>query len=181
MTQRFKENDSTELDIIGLFQPTLDALGADRDAFFADAFISPFLGDVLFTLNRDPLADVITGDVYRDSFPAIHDLFTRPGTFEFYLAVFRKIFTADTDISFEVPGPGQLNITVNAITYETFKLLDREIIADAYQYFPLITSDDNVYILGQGVKGIKTQAEMDGLIVELSAYGVFTQVTLIIP
>ncbi len=181
MTQRFKENDQTELDIIGLFEPTLLALGADRDSFYADAFNSGFLGNVLFDLGRDPLVDVITREVYSNSFPAIHELFTRPGTFEFYLSVFRKIFTDDTDIQFEIPGPGQLNITVNAITYETFKLLMREIVDDAYVYHPLITSDTSDYVVGQGVKGIKTQSEISALIVEISAYGIFTQVTLVLP
>lgn len=179
MTQRFKENDVTEPIVTNLFLSVLEELGADRDTFFDNAFLSYLLGDVLFDLNRDPLADVITREVFRASFPAIHDLFTRPGTFEFYLDVFRSVFTADTDIEFTIPGPGQLVIDVSAVTLEQFPILARRIVDDVYIYDNLVTSDTNENIVAQGISGIKTQSEMDGLAAEISAYGIFTTVNLI--
>ncbi len=178
MTQRFKENDPTELDIIGLALPTLTELGLERDALFLGAFTCFLLGDVLYEEMRDPLANVITQEVYRESFPAIHDLFTRPGTFEFYLDVFHKIFPADTAIEFVIPGPGILEINIDATTFQTVYLMARRIEDDAYVYENLVTSDTNDKITGRVVKGIKTQDEVDGLIVEISAYGVFTTATL---
>lgn len=179
MTQRFKENDATEMQVANLFLPTLAALGADRDTFWAEAFACYLLGDSLYDLDRDPLVGVITREVYRTSFPAIHDLFTRPGTFEFYLAVFRSIFTDDTDVEFTIPGPGQLVIDVQAVTSENFFILARRIVDDAYIYENLVTSDLNEPIMAQGFKGPKTESEIRGLISEISAYGVFTTVNLI--
>ncbi len=178
--QRFKENDATELAVINLALPTLEVLGVDRDTFLAEAFATWLLGDVLYDENRDPLVDVITREVYRSSYPAIHDLFTRPGTFEFYLDLFRKIYTNDVDVEFEIPSPGVLNIEVSALTIDESYLTAREIVDDAYVYSHLVTSDFNDPIMAVGVRGIKTQNEMDSLMNEISAYGVFTSVNLII-
>lgn len=169
------------MDVAQVMIPTIQSLGVDHDTFFDEAFASYLLGDVLWNLDRDPLVGVVTKEVFRSSFPAIHELFTRPGTFEFYLSVFRKIFSADVDIEFEIPGPGQLVINVSAITYENFGILTREIVDDVYVYSNLVTSDLNEPIVGQGVVGIKTQAEMEGLISEISAYGVYTEINLVTP
>ena len=180
--QAFKENDTTEARVAATYIPTvLQTLGADRDTMFANCFICYLLGDVLYNLDRDPLVGVITQDVYRSSFPAIHDLFTRPGTFEFYLALFRKIFADDTDIQFTIPGPGQLTITIEAETIEDFNILVRQIVDDAYVNSTLVTSDAQDPILGQGVKGIKTQSQIDGLIAEISMYGIVTVANLVTP
>lgn len=181
MTQRFQENSVNEATVIGLALPSLETLGTDHDTLFAEAFACYLLGDVLYDLGRDPLADVITRPVYRTAFPAIHDLFTRPGTFEFYLEVFRKIFTDDVDVEFVIPGPGQLEINVSSLTLEESYIMARQIVDDAYVYHRVVTSDLNEPIMAVGVKGIKTQKEIDGLIVEISAHGVFTTANLVTP
>ncbi len=176
--QRFKENDSTEPEIYGLFTPTLNELGVERDSFFLNSFACYLLGDILYDLQRDPLADVITRNVYRTSFPSIHELFTRPGTFEFYLDVFRKVFTDDVEVEFIIPSAGILQVGITALSLETFNILIREIVDDAYVYFNLVTSDLNDQIVGRGLRGIKTQEEIDGLMAEISCYGIYTTVTL---
>jgi hypothetical protein len=179
MTQRFKANDPKEQQVIDLFMPTLETLGDERDAFFAGAFASYLLGDVLYDLDRDPMVGVIGKDLYRSSFPAIHDLFTRPGTFEFYLALFRSIFTDDTDIEFTILAPGHLVIDVTAVTREESYLMARTIVDGSYVYDRLVTSDLNDPIMAQGFKGPKSESEIRGLVSEISAYGVFTEVNLI--
>ncbi len=176
--QRFKENDTTEPDIIALFMPTLVELGIERDTMFSDCFECFLLGDILYDLVRDPLSGVISREVYRSSFPAIHESFTRPGTFEFYLDCFRKVFTDDVEVEFVIPDPGKLEINITALSLETFYILTRQIVDDAYVYDRLVTSDTNDPIVGRGLRGIKTQEEIDGLVSEISAYGVFTTVTL---
>lgn len=181
MTQRFKENDVTESQVYNIFLGTLESLGVDRDTFFEEAFETYGLGEVLYDLRKDPLADVITREVYRTSYPAIHELFTAPGTFEFYLSVFRKTFSEDTEIEFKIPGPGQLEIEINALNLEEFNILAREIVGGVYVYHTLVTSDFNEPIVAQGVTGIKTQSEIEGLLAEISAYGVYTTVKLITP
>lgn len=177
-TERFKINDPTELQVANLALPILEALGLDRDAFYEGAPTCLLLGDILFDLDRDPVASAITRDVYRTSFFAIHRLFTQPGTFEFYLEVFRAIFTQDTEILFEIPGPGKLLISINGLVYDTFELLARDIVDDVYVYSNVVTSDLNDRILLQGTRGIKTQTEIDNLIPEISCYGVYTVVDL---
>lgn len=177
----FRENDADEATATAIAMPTLTALGVDRTTMFNECFACYLLGDVLYDLGRDPMSDVITREVYRTSFPAIHDLFTRPGTFEFYLSVFRKIFPDDVDVEFTIPAPGKLEITISSLTLEEFGLLVRQIVDDVYVYSTLVTSDTNDPIVGHGTKGIKTQSEMEGLIVEISAYGVYTTVILETP
>lgn len=179
MTQRFKANDPKEQQVIDLFMPTLEGLGDERDLFFAEAFACYLLGDVLYDLDRDPMVGVIGKDLYRSSFPAIHDLFTRPGTFEFYIALFRSIFTDDTDIQFDIPGAGHLVIDVTAITQENSYIMARRIVDSSYVYERIVTSDLNDPIMAQGFKGPKSESEIIGLVSEISAYGVFTEVNLI--
>lgn len=181
MTQRFKDNDADELIVINLATPSLAALTLDLDAFLAGAFECYLLGDVLYDLVRDPLADVITRPVYRSSFPAIHNLFTAPGTFEFYIDLFKKVFGDDVEIEFVIPSPGVLEINLTEATDEEFNLVAREIVDDVYVYSNLVTSDLNEPIMGVGPKAIKTQAEIDGLIAEVSAYGIYTTATILTP
>lgn len=177
--QRFKPNDQTELDVIEAGMPILDILGGDRDTFFASAYSAFPLGDVLYDLDRDPLSGVITRDVYRQSFPAIHNLFTRPGTFEFYLEVFRSIWGENVEIEFEVPSPGVLNINVDALGSALFDLIAREIVDNQYVFNEIVDQEgDN--IAAQDTTGIKTQSEIDALMEELSPEGIFVQTTLTI-
>jgi hypothetical protein len=125
------------------------------------------------------MVGVVSRDVYRQSFPAIHNLFTRPGTFEFYLSLFRSVFTDDTDIQFDIPGPGQLTIDVQAITSENFYLMARSLVDGEYVYERLVTSDLNEPIMAQGFRGPKSESEIHSLIVEVSAHGIYTTVNLI--
>lgn len=179
--QKFSANDVTEDKVIAVFAAALLTSQNDRDTFYSEAFESYGLGEVIYDLGRDPLCEVINRDVYRYSYPAIHELFTRPGTFEFYLSVFRKIFAADTDIQFKIPGPGQLHIVINALTLEEFPILTREVVAGSYVYSNLVTSSLNEKIVAVNQTGIKTQSEMEGLINEISAHGIYTIVELITP
>lgn len=175
--QRFKENDETEAKVIATAMPTLEALGADHDAFWEGAYSCYIFGEVLYDLGRDPMSGVIPREVYRQSFPAIHQLFSRPGTFEFYLTVFRSIWGEDVEIEFVIPSPGLLNINVAALGIGTFQFLAREIVDDLYVFSSMVDhSGDN--IMFQDTMGIKTQAEIDALISELSPYGIIVDATL---
>lgn len=178
MTQRFKENDESEAKVISVALPSLNALGIARDEFEVGAFTCFKLGEVLFDLERDPVAGVITREVFIKAFYGIHALFTRPGTFEFYLEMFRAIFGEDVDVEFTVPGPGQLSININSLFLEGFNLVARAVVDGDYEYYPLITSDTGDYILAQGVAGIRTQGEIDALMAEVAPSGIYTICTL---
>lgn len=176
--QSFKANDVIEPRVAGCFLPVLEDLEDERDAMYADAYNAAPLGDVLFELGRDPLVGVITAEIYRDSFPAIHELFTRPATFEYYLTVFRAIFGENVNVTFTVPAPGKLLINADALDPETFRLLARKIVNNSYLYNLIVTSDTADHITAIGTQGIKTQNEMNALIFELSVAGIWTVCTL---
>lgn len=176
--QRFKENDETEAKIIDVFEPTLTSITVSLDTFWEDAYSSYDFGDVLYDLNRDPLADVIPKEVYRQSFPALHQLFSRPGTFEFYLTVFRSIWGSNVGVTFAVPSPGVLNITIAALGVQTGELQAREIVSNVYVYSSLTDTIGGNQIMFQDKSGIKTEAEIDALMVELAPYGIIVDTTL---
>lgn len=172
--QAFKENDATEAQVAALALPMLDMLGIDRDAFYEGAYRCFKLGEVIYDLGRDPTADVITREVFRTAFFAIHGLFTSPGTYEFYIDLFKAIFGQDAEVMFEIPDPGQLTINVQALDINQFKILARAIIDDVYEYYPLTTNDGSDYIIGQGTVGARTQDEINALIAEIAPSGVYT-------
>lgn len=175
--QRFKENDETEAKVIATAMPVLDALGVHHDEFFIGADTSHGLGAVLYDLDRDPMSGVITRDVYVKSFPAIHQLFTRPGTFEFYLAVFRSIWGDTVTITFDVPAPGVLTINAVVLDLDDFVLAAREIFNNLYEFNEIIDQEgDNIEV--RDTIGIKTESEIDALMNELAPEGIFVVTTL---
>lgn len=175
--QRFKENDATELKVINTTLPILDVLSTDLNNFYTGAWTCFKLGEVLYDLNRDPMVGVITRDTYRTSFFAIHQLFTKPGTFEFYLEVFRAIWGSDVVVEFVVPDPGKLQINVQALDISLQDFLARKIVSGAYVFEEVVDHDgDNIAF--QETQGIKNQTEMDALINEISPDGIFVTITL---
>lgn len=175
--QRFKENDDTERRVILVAMPILDSVGTDLDLFWDGAYSAYPLGDVLYDLGRDPMSGVITKDIYRKSYPAIHNLFTRPGTFEFYLEVFRAIWGPGVQVIFDIPSPGVLLIKIVALNLEEFNLVARRIEGDVYVYDEVITEEaENIIV--RTTTGIKDESEIDALMNELSPEGIFVETTL---
>lgn len=177
--QRFKENDDLERRMIDAGSPFLTDIGAGLDQFWQDAFEAYELGDVLYELDRDPMSGVITQDVFRQSFPAIHQLFTMPGIFEFYLDLFRSIWGDAVDITFAIPQPGVLTINAQVLDVATFNLVAREIFDNAYQYNK-IKDQEGDYILVRDTVGIKNQNEINALMNELAPGGIIVITTLTI-
>lgn len=175
--QAFKQSDATEIKVRDCALPLLTDLGGERDAMLAGAFTCFELGDVFVELNNSPLADVIAPESFRSSYYAIHQLFTRPGTFEFYIDVFRAIFGTEVDIEFVIPGPGQLQINIASLSVLLEDFLARSIVDDAY-VFDEVVDHDGDSISFQGRLGIKTQSEIDALMVELHPAGIFVEADL---
>lgn len=177
--QAFKETDEIELRVSGIFTPKLNEISQDLTQFFNEAYVSYMLGDVLFDLDRSPLADSITKDVFRSSYFAIHQLNTRPGTFEFYLDVFKAVFGEDVVVEFSIPGPGKLQINIEAITIVENYLMARRIENGGYVYYNLVTQDGD-FIMAQVADGPKTQSEVDAIMIELVPQGIWVNTTLVI-
>lgn len=178
--QPFKENDETEAKVKNAALTALENRGDEIDDFFNDAFTAYPLGDVLYILERDPMAGVILEETYRVSFPEIHELFTRPATFEFYLDVLRSVWGDDADITFTIPEPGKLQIGISSLELELQTFLAREIVSDSYVYSEMTETLTGDTLIFQGTQGIKDQREADALINELSARGIFTTINLTI-
>lgn len=175
--QRFKENDEEEKRYIEALLPIFDEIGDGLDSFYNGAFEAYDLGDILYELDRDPMSGVITQEIFRASFPAIHELFTQPGPFEFYLTVFRAIWGEDVEIVFTIPQPGVLLINAEVLDVETYDLIAREVVNNVYEYSELVDHDGDK-ILVRGMKGIKTQSEINALMNEITPDGIYVQTTL---
>jgi len=175
--QRFKDNDEIEAQVIATVMPILDVIGVDLDSFFNQAFMTEGLGEVIYDLKADPISSVIDLLVYRKSFPAIHTLFTRPGTFEYYLDLFRAIWGQDVEITFEIPAPGILEINAVVLNLETFTLVARQIEDNQYVYNNLTDRDGN-RIAVRDLEGTKSQDQIDKLAIEISPNGIYVTITL---
>lgn len=179
MIQYFKRNDDLEKKVAEVFDPILTSLALERNDFYDESYVAQPLGEVLKNLKRDPMVGVISDEVYVTSFSAIHELFTRPGTFEFYLQLFRKIWGDSVDVTFTVPSPGVLNIDIEAVEAISYRFIARRIVDNAYIYEPVI-DDVGDNIVFQGTIGLKTQAEVDLLMKEISPANIFTTATLVV-
>src|SRR5690606_36224033 len=115
MTQAFKENDTKEQKVFNAFFPILNLIDADKDSFHEQAYLTEELEELLYDLKRSTLSDTIERDTFIRAFSAIHNLFKRPGTFEFYLDVFRLIWGEDVEVEF-TQEPGKLLIDVTALS-----------------------------------------------------------------
>jgi len=175
----FKPNDPIEQKFSLIPSPLTSLISSESTIFFDNAFICFLLGDVLFNLRRDPLVAVVNQEVYRSSFPAIHELFTRPGTFEFYMDVFRAVWGDDVDVEFVIPSPGVLEININALGIRLDGFSARRIEDNAYVYEEVVDHEGDT-ILFQGTQGLRTQREAEGLVNELHPAGVIVETTLTI-
>lgn len=179
MTQKFKPNDLLEQRVADVFDPIVTSLDLERTSFYEGAFTAQPLGQVLYDLSRDPMVGVISEEVYVQSFSAIHDLFTRPGTFEFYLQLFRNIWGDNVEVDFVTPAPGVLEINIEAVEAISYRFIARRIVDNAYIYEPVI-DDEGDNIVFQGTIGLKTQEEVDLLMKEISPANIFTTATLVV-
>jgi len=138
--QPFNANDAHEARFRAL-APALEPTSAALDAFYAGAYTAEPLGVVLHRLNRSPLTRILTEETFRKSFASIHEFFTRPGTFEFYLSLFRTISGEDVDVTFTVPAPGQLEIDIEILSALQEGFLAREIVDNEYVNSEVVTTE----------------------------------------
>lgn len=175
--QYFKATDVTEQKFSRVFAKVLDEINSDQAAMYAGAFQAAPLGDVLWELDRSPLARAVPKDLFREIFWVIDQYFTRPGTFEFYLDVFRVIFGDSVSVTFAVPEPGVLTINVNVLDIESFNAVWRQVVGDAYVYSNWVDHSGN-QIVFQVPEGPKTEEQFDRIMSELATAGIYTVANL---
>ncbi len=177
--KQFKATDTQAVKVDTAISQMTSAIQSDRSALKTNCLDCYVLGDVLYTLNAHPLASVLTQEIFRVSMRAITEFFKKPGTFEFYLSVFRAIWGEDVSVEFTIPFPGKLVINIDAASITNYTLQARIIELGVYNFYDLLTTDtaDNIVVRDQ--TGIKTQAEVDNMMRELNPRGFVIETNLI--
>lgn len=176
--QAFKINDALEARVRGCFTPLLDQLSDDRDEFYDGVEEAYPLGRVIWDLKRAPLTDELPREIYAASFFAIFGLFTRPGTFEFYLSVCRAVWGDDVEVEFSTPNPGWLTISITAATIVQDDFVARQIESGQYVYYTVL-DDAGDTIVFQDREGLRTQEQTNALFRDLVPAGIYIQTPLI--
>lgn len=176
MPQFFK-GDATEIKYYNSGLPSVDAIIAQRDAFYDDAYGCFILGELLYDNDYAPLARAIPREIFREGFATIFESFIIAGTFESYLTVFRNIFGDDVEVTFTVPGNGRLQIDIVAAGFQLSDFITRYIENNAY-VFDEIIDDEGDNIVFQTVKGFESQYELEQMLFEMVPDGVYTEITL---
>lgn len=174
--QYFK-GDADEVKVTAAVLPITDGLSLQKDLFFEHAYEAAPLADVIYLDNRSPLARAMPQAIFRASFRQIFDAFQAAGSFESYLTVFRKIFGEDVDVQFTVPGPGMLEIDINAQGLEVSNFVARRIENNAYVFEPVVTQDGD-QIVFRTVQGFQSQYELEQMLFELVPGGIYTEISL---
>lgn len=176
MPQFFK-GDAKELQMYNSAAPMAEALSLEKSLFFEDAYNCFELGSLLYDTGRAPLSNAIPRGIFREFFSTLFDAFLEAGTFESYLTVFRQIFGDEVEVTFTVPGPGQLNIDIVATGFELSRWVARSIVDNSYIYDPVVDHEGN-NIVFQTIKGFQSQYELEQMLYEMVPAGIFTQISL---
>ncbi len=174
---QFFKGDEKELKFYNSGLGTLNLLSSAKDDFNTDAYSNGPLGDLIFDSGRSPLSNAIPREIFRGAFREIFDAFIEVGTFEAYLTVFRKIFGEGVIVEFTVPGPGQLNIDIEADGVELSKFISRYVQDNVYVFDYVIDHEDN-NIVFQTIKGFQSQYELEKMLFEMVPAGIYTEINL---
>lgn len=176
MPQFFK-GDQTELKYYNSGKDVIEGIQLQFDDFFEDAYNCFLLGEVIYDNEYSPLARAIPRDIFREAFSSIFESFYEAGSFESYLNVFRKIFGDDVVVEFTVPGPGRLQIDIEAQGLVLSDWIARRIEANAY-VFEEVIDDEGDNIVFQTIKGFESQYELEKMLFEMVPDGIYTEISL---
>lgn len=176
MTQTLK-GDPIELQMIAAASPAFDLCSASLDSFYDGSLTaSPFLL-MLYDQGRMPFSERVP----RDSFVAFLSqalaYFPFTGTFESYLFILQAVFGDGSGVQFDVPGPGQISMLVNAASSLEFSFAATEFVDGAFVDSDLVSWDGEILIF-TSVSGINSQYALSQLMAELIPAGIFPSLTL---
>ncbi len=176
---QFFKGDATEQKYAAIGDAVLDPASDAKFDFYDGAYACFVLGELLYDTSRAPLANAIDRGIFREVFTELFAAFRVAGTFESYLTVFRNIFGDSVVVTLTVPGPGKLNIDIEAEELDESDLLARYIVASTYFFDEIVDYDgDNIAV--QTVKGFQTQYELETMLFEMVPGGIYTVITLTI-
>lgn len=176
--QKFKINDTVEQKFIDIGQGVLSLIDQDLDAFYENGSESdPFLL-MLYDEGRMPFSQRVPRNAFISFFRNLTDRFPFMGSFESFIFIMKQIFGETTEILFEIPSPGILEVVVNAGQSVDYEAIAREFTPpDVLTNYQLVTDDEDQLIF-RGIAGISTEAELNLLFAEIIPAGVIRHITL---
>lgn len=176
MVQNFK-GDETELKIQAVAGPVFDIANAALDEFYVDGFNSnPFLF-MLYDDKRIPFSNRIEREPFIIFIKEALARFPFTGTFDVYLFILVAIFGEESGINFDIPAPGKLSISVNAISNLEYEFIGRDFIDGTYDFYNIVDDEGDVLVF-RGISGIETEYELGLLFSEIMPAGIIPNISL---
>jgi len=177
MEPQFFKGDALELQMEEAGRNPLASSSAALDEFFENAYENaPFLL-MLYDSGRMPFSDRVPRDSFVGFLRQAIPNFPVTGTFEAYLFIIKSIFGAESNVFFEVLGPGHLDMVVSSPATLEFELIAREIIDGVIEESTVVT-DDGFSIALRGIAGIDSEPELRMLLAELIPAGLVVDITM---
>lgn len=176
LTQKFK-GDSLELQMETVGASATDFVSAALDQFEAGGFSASDFLLMLYDEGRMPFSNRIPRESFVSFYREALLNFPVTGTFDAYQFILKKVFGDSTEVLFEVPAAGKLEILVNAGSEVEFDAFVTLLQSGAFVDYDLVDSLGN-NIVFRGISGIDTEYKLQLLLSELIPAGVFTTFTL---
>lgn len=176
MTQTFK-GDTLEQQMIDAGDPAFEACIQALNSFFQNCYTSHDFLLMLYDNGRMPFSDRVPRDVFIGFIQEAIPNFPVTGTFEAYLFILKSIFGEETEVQFDVPAAGKLEMLVAAEASLDFNFLASEFSGGVFQEYTMqtTTGDDITFT---GISGIDSEAELSALLAELIPVGIWPDITL---
>lgn len=174
--QNFK-GDALELKMQSIAEPVFDQTDLALDEFYSGGFDSNAFLLMLYDDKRMPFSERIARESFIQFISSALTNFPFIGTFDSYLFILTAIFGADSDIQFDVPAAGKLDIAIESYSEVTFDFLVRELVDGEYVFYTLSTFEDDDIVL-RGVPGIQNEYEMNLMFSEIIPAGIYYTFTL---
>jgi hypothetical protein len=176
MTQKFK-GDADELKMEAAGQHAFDLTSDSLDEFFAGCYTANDWLLALYDNGRMPFTDRVPRDSFINFIKQAIPNFPVTGTFEAYIFILDAIFGEQTEVQFDVPSPGTLEMVVAAEASLDFDFLGREFLSGGFVEFTMQTKDGDD-LKFTGISGIDSEPELNQLLSELIPAGILPDITL---
>lgn len=171
------KGDETELKYKNAGSPAYESISDALDEMMLGASTTDDFILMLYDDGRYPYSQRIKRDAFVNFIRGALNNFPFIGSFDTYIFILREIFGPDTDLIFTVPGPGELEISVNASSDIVSEFIGREVSGGGYVFFNL-SDDDGNDIVFKTLAGIETEAELNLLFAEIMPAGIFPTIAL---
>jgi hypothetical protein len=176
MTQKFK-GDELELKMEAAQSPAFDATTASLDQYYSAAYTASDFLLMLYDAGRMPFSDRVPRDSFVRFIREAISRFQFTGTFEFYIFIIKSIFGEGSDVLFNVPSPGTLEMTISATDFILSDWVASDFSSGSYVENPIVTSSGDT-IQFAALSGISSETQLNQLFAELIPAGIYPDITL---